>query len=181
MSNIYLEKVANALTRAIRRGAVTSVSMTDRAGKQMGAAALNRRLTGATTFGTHQVPQVRRVLNANGVEITRNASSAARAVTTPDVLAKSTIHERLAARKKAVDSGRIFTKPTTNVFGKEIPRGKTPGFNSTGASASATGSTMFDKAKSFISANPKTSVGIGAAVGAGVGYTAGRNTDQNPY
>lgn len=173
MANIYLEKVANALTRAISKGLVNSVSHVARDGSKMGASALNKALTGATTTGVVHTPGTRKIV-VNGIKGIRESVNPARAVTTTDALSKSTIQQRLASRKAATASGRVFEKPTKTVFGTEIK-------GSTKSVAGSSSNTFLDKAKSFIEANPKSSLAAGVVGAGALGHSVGKRKSENSY
>lgn len=172
--NKFLEKVANALTRAISKGMVTSVSTVGRNGERLGAAALNKRLTGPSVFSTVRPEAMRRVIDSTGKMGMRRAVNPARGIKTSDSLAQSTIYNRLAQRKSQLANGRTFTKPTKTVFGTKIPGGKT----TAGPSATTTPSNNYlDKVKSLLSSN-KGKVGVLGATGA-AGFVAGKSGNKD--
>jgi hypothetical protein len=171
--NKFLEKVANALTRAISKGMVTSVSTVGRNGERLGAAALNKRLTGPSVFSTVRPEAMRRVIDSTGKMGMRRAINPARGIKTSDSLAQSTIYNRLAQRKSQLANGRTFTKPTKTVFGTKIPGSKT----TAGPSTTTPSNNYLDKAKSLLSSN-KGKIGVLGATGA-AGFVAGRSGNKD--
>lgn len=197
--NKYLEKVANALTRAIGKGLVTGASGISEGaisaagksglsakGSQFGASALNRSLTGETTFGRISTAKQQRGL------IGKNTLAPKSVVNTnlsmggsTDALAKSTFQGRVAANKAAITAGRVPpAKPTTNVFGGEIKRAPTAAapVSAVPDQAAVGGNSLFSKAKSLADKYPRATVGLGAAGAAGVvGYNIGSNSNNRGY
>lgn len=160
------------MQRAIKKGLVTTVTGLDRAGNKMGAAALNKTLTGATATGVVHTPATRKIIGEGGVKGIREAVNPARAVTTTDALARQpNIHDRLAAMKSQAANGRVVTKPTTSVFGNPIKGPTTP-------QTPAAPQGILGRAKALATNHPKLAIGAGLAGAYGAGRLAS-NANNN--
>lgn len=186
MSNIYLEKIAStAALRNLGRGLLKSVTGVDRAGNAMAASSLNKSLTGATQTAMVRTPATRMRQMPSGLKYMSEAAKPARAVQTNDVLARSSVRERLAASQAAKAAGKVApAAPTKTVFGTPVRRAapaatQAPAATNTMANMKIKGTEMFSKAKQLAQDHPKAAVGVAGAGLAAGGYVAGRSDNSN--
>lgn len=187
MSNIYLEKIAStAALRNLGRGLLKSVTGVDRAGNAMAASSLNKSLTGATQTAMVRTPATRMRQMPSGLKYMSEAAKPARAVETSDVLARSSVRERLAASQAAKAAGKVApAAPTKTVFGTPVRRAapaaatQAPAATNTMANMKIKGTEMFNKAKQLSQDHPKAAIGVAGAGLAAGGYAAGRSDNNN--
>lgn len=168
MSNIYLEKIAStALVRNVAKGLVSSVTGLSRSGGKMGAAALNKAVTGASPTGMIRAEATRTRQMANGLKYNATAKTPARAVQSTDELARSNIKDRLVAHK-AQQASLART-------------GSGAAATNTMAQMKMKTTQLVGRAKQMATDHPKAAIAGGAAGLAGAGYLAGKNNDDNNY
>ena len=174
MSNQYLEKVAaGALKRYL---ASQNVTLKDNAGNVMSNSAVNKAFAGSTSMhsvsagGMDVVPK-RNLLGFKTNQTVSQPTSATR--TTSDVLAGSTIQERLANKK----AGNF--RPPLNARPVNIPGAKPPPHIPTPVPKPGFGGSLLGKVTDFAKKNKVLTAAAGVGVAGLAAHKVFGNRNQN--